>query len=51
MVASLDESIEMLALVKPDIVVTAHTATSYDLGREQEAELLDRLAQGRAARG
>ncbi|MFZ2005321.1 MAG: hypothetical protein WB697_12545 [Stellaceae bacterium] len=45
MVASLDESIEMLALVKPDIVVTAHTATSYDLGREQEAQLLDRLAK------
>lgn len=45
MVASLDESIEMLALVKPDIVVIAHTATSYDLGRDEEARLLDRLAR------
>jgi len=45
MVASLDESIEMLALVKPDIVVIAHTATSYDLGREAENALLARLAQ------
>lgn len=45
MVASLDESIEMLALVKPDIVVIAHTATSYDLGQDEEARLLDRLAR------
>ena len=45
MVASLDESMEMLALVKPDIVVIAHTATSYDLGREAEDALLARLAQ------
>jgi maleate isomerase len=45
MVASLDESVEMLALVKPDIVVIAHTATSYDLGSDEEAALLDRLAK------
>jgi maleate isomerase len=45
MVASLDESVEMLALVKPDIIVIAHTATSYDLGREAEHALLARLAQ------
>jgi maleate isomerase len=45
MVAHLDETIEMLALVKPDIIVIAHTATSYDLGREEEAALLARLAK------
>jgi maleate isomerase len=45
MVASLDEGVELLALVKPDIIVIAHTATSYDLGRDEEAKLLDRLAK------
>lgn len=45
MVAHLGESIEMLALVKPDIIVIGHTATSYDLGRDEEATLLDRLAK------
>jgi maleate isomerase len=50
MVASLDESIEMLALVEPDIIVIAHTATSYDLGQEQETALLDRLAKQSGAR-
>lgn len=43
MVESLDASIEMLALVKPDIIVLAHTATSYELGRQGEADLLARL--------
>jgi len=45
MVAHLDESVEMLALVKPDVIVVAHTATSYDLGRDAEAKLLSRLAR------
>jgi maleate isomerase len=43
MIDHLDESVEMLALVKPDIIVLAHTATSYHLGPEREAELLARL--------
>ena len=50
MVAHLDDSIEMLALVKPDIVVIAHTATSYDLGQDEEAALLARLAQASGTR-
>ena len=50
MVASLDDGIKMLALVKPDIVVIAHTATSYDLGREAEDALLSRLAQASGTR-
>jgi maleate cis-trans isomerase len=45
MVEHLDESVEMLALVKPDIIVIAHTATSYDLGRHEESALLSRLAR------
>jgi maleate isomerase len=43
MVESLDDSIEMLAQVRPDIIVLAHTATSYTLGQQREAELLARL--------
>lgn len=45
MIEALDLSIEMLALVKPDIIVLAHTATSYELGRQGEADLLARLRQ------
>ena len=43
MLDHLDASVELLALVKPDIIVLAHTATSYHLGREGEAELLAHL--------
>jgi maleate isomerase len=43
MVENIDDSIELLAMVKPDIIVVAHTATSYHLGRRGEADLLDRL--------
>ena len=50
MVEHLDESVEMLALVKPDIIVIAHTATSYDLGRDRENALLSRLAQASGTR-
>jgi maleate cis-trans isomerase len=50
MIEHLDESIEMLALVRPDIIVVAHTATSYDLGRDEEAKLLARLAQASGTR-
>jgi maleate isomerase len=50
MVAAIDESVEMLALVKPDIIVLAHTATSYTLGRQGEAELLARLEKAHGVR-
>src|SRR5439155_17975559 len=43
MIDSLDASVELLAMVKPDIIIVAHTATSYYLGRAREAELLARL--------
>ena len=42
MVDNIGDSIEMLALVKPDVIVLAHTATSYHLGRQAEADLVAR---------
>ena len=39
----LDESVEMLSMIRPDVIALAHTATSYYLGREKEAELTKRL--------
>jgi maleate cis-trans isomerase len=37
------ESAELLAMVKPSVIMLAHTATSYTLGRRAEAELVQRL--------
>lgn len=42
-IAHLDENIELLAMVKPSVIVMAHTASSYTLGREGEAALVRRL--------
>jgi len=39
----IDEVVEMLASVKPDIIVLAHTATSYYLGKDREAALVQRM--------
>jgi len=50
MLAHIDDSVEMLALVNPDVIVIAHTATSYHLGREREAELLAHLQQAAGTR-
>jgi maleate cis-trans isomerase len=50
MVDSLDSSVALLAMVKPDIIVVAHTATSYFLGRTREAELLARLSTATGTR-
>jgi maleate cis-trans isomerase len=50
MIASLDDCVEMLALVKPDIITIAHTATSYDLGKDEELTLLSRLARASGTR-
>jgi maleate isomerase len=43
MVDNLEGSVELIAMVEPDVIVVAHTATSYYLGRERETELLARL--------
>jgi len=50
MIDNIDASIEMLALVKPDVIVLAHTATSYYLGRQGEAELITRLERATGTR-
>ncbi len=50
MIDSLDASAGLLAMVKPDIIVVAHTATSYHLGRAREAELLARLTEATGIR-
>jgi len=50
MLASLPAAVTTLAQVKPDIVVIAHTATSYDLGREAEHALLAQLAKAGGTR-
>lgn len=39
----IDESAALLAMVKPSVIILAHTATSYTLGSRAEAELLNRL--------
>ena len=50
MIDNIDVSIEMLALVQPDVIVIAHTATSYHLGRQGEAELIARLERATGTR-
>jgi maleate cis-trans isomerase len=49
MIEHLGEGVDLLAQVRPDIIVVAHTATSYELGQEQEVALLKRLAQASGA--
>ena len=44
-VEHLDLCVEMLASVGPAVIVLAHTATSYFLGRAAEAQLCERLAR------
>ena len=50
MLDNIDASIEMLSLVKPDVIALAHTATSYDLGPDGEAQLVARLRQSTGIR-
>ncbi|MBU3554337.1 hypothetical protein [Polynucleobacter sp. UB-Piko-W3] len=39
----LPENIELLKLVKPAVIAMAHTASSYTLGKEGEAKLIQKL--------
>jgi maleate isomerase len=39
----IDESADLLAKVKPSVMMLAHTASSYTLGREAEARLVERM--------
>jgi maleate isomerase len=50
MIDGLDASVALLGMVKPGIIVIAHTATSYHLGRAREAELLTRLSEASGTR-
>jgi maleate cis-trans isomerase len=50
MIDSLDDGVELLGMVKPDVIVIAHTATSYTLGIEGEAALLKRLSEASGRR-
>jgi len=42
-IAHLEENVALLAMVKPDVIVMAHTAMSYTLGKEGEADLVARM--------
>lgn len=44
-IAHLPENVALLAMVKPRVIVLAHTATSYTLGKAGEAALIERLAR------
>ena len=50
MIASLDETTRLLAMVSPQVIVMAHTATSYSLDRAAEAALTARLEAASGAR-
>ena len=41
----MDETVEMLASVEPDVICLAHTATSYSLGKEGEQKLARHLEE------
>jgi maleate cis-trans isomerase len=49
-IASLDEATRLMAMVSPQAIVLAHTATSYTLGQEAEAALVARLEAGSGIR-
>lgn len=42
-IASIESCSELLAMVSPRVIVMAHTATSYTLGREAETALTERV--------
>jgi len=45
MVEHAGESASLLAMVKPNVIMLAHTATSYTLGPQKETELMTRLRE------
>jgi maleate isomerase len=49
-IAGLDDATRILAMVSPRVIVLAHTATSYTLGREAEAALVRRQETASGAR-
>ena len=49
-IAHLDENVALLNMVKPAVIVMAHTASSYTLGQQGEADLVARMEKGTGAR-
>jgi maleate cis-trans isomerase len=49
-IASLDQATRLMAMISPQAIVLAHTATSYSLGREAEEALVRRLEVSSGAR-
>jgi len=49
-ITHLDENVALLAMVKPAVIVLAHTATSYTLGQAGEKELVARLEKASGTR-
>ena len=49
-IAHLDENVALLAMVKPAVIVMAHTATSYTLGRTGEAATVERIERATGVR-
>lgn len=44
-IESIDSCVALLSMVRPDVIMMAHTATSYTLGREREQQLVERIRQ------
>jgi len=42
-IANMDETVELLSMIRPDVIALAHTATSYRLGKQREEEMAKRL--------
>src|SRR3984957_3143579 len=42
-VASIPDGVKLLSMVSPNVIVMAHTATSYTLGQGLEATLVERM--------
>jgi maleate isomerase len=49
-IAHLDENAALLAMVKPTVMVMAHTATSYTLGKQGEAAVIERIERATGSR-
>lgn len=49
-IAHLDENAALLAMVKPTVMVMAHTATSYTMGKEGEAVVVARIERASGCR-
>jgi maleate isomerase len=49
-IASLDDATRLMAMISPRVIVLAHTATSYTLGRDAEAAVVARLEAASGAR-